>query len=614
MSTPYGQNSNCPPTIGPCKCSGAENKATSSTCAGAFTSGGCGCGSSVLLSSGSFSFRRKLLSLEALNGISWNFGLDYLADNGVNDILGKGFNYPQNLRLVAGSGGNVILASGQNTLDTFLPSGGGYIADQYNCTQAELSHSGSLFTLRASDGTVSLFNDFTTATPGRVKSITDRYGNQQTYVWQAVGPLSQLVSVTDSYGRTLQYSYYGAEFGYCLSQVTDFLGRQLNFQYDNLGHLVAVVMPSILQAATGNTFPGGTAYVFQYDVNNSRPDRRDDLIKIWFPNEVAPFVDAATRTVNVAGVYASATPRYVVQYGQDPTDADMYGRVVQETVGDPANGVGGTYQYLYTTSGLPGIPFPGDPADAIVFRCVLTDRHNNQTVYDFNAAQMPVRVEVMRSRGKIDIPSTVTWPSYVTWTAYNSHNQPLLQIFPEGNSIAYTYESGLIDFGSGPVLYNRRAGLLLSRTALPTNPFSGGTSPVIPAYRAGSSGQTQLAETFFYDPIYNQICAGRTAGEPGRRGGWVKHLLYATEPGHYAQRLRPEPLRHVHLFRLPEEHGRDDHWRQRLAIAPLSRRCRRGGEDWRPAELCQHADDRRGAAPFRFALAQLQTQPGRHQW
>ena len=122
-----------------------------------------------------------------------------------------------------------------------------------------------------------------------MKSITDRYGNQQTFTpGRPSGPLSQLVSVTDSYGRTLQYSYYGAEFGYCLSQVTDFLGRQLNFQYDNLGHLVAVVMPSILKAATRNTFPGGTAYVFQYDVNNSRPDRCDDLIKIWFPNEAAP--------------------------------------------------------------------------------------------------------------------------------------------------------------------------------------------------------------------------------------------------------------------------------------------------------------------------------------
>ena len=32
----------------------------------------------------------------------------------------------------------------------------------------------------------------------------------------------------------------------------------------------------------------------------------------------------------MAGVYASATPRYVVQYGQDPTDADLYGRVIRK--------------------------------------------------------------------------------------------------------------------------------------------------------------------------------------------------------------------------------------------------------------------------------------------
>ena len=116
---------------------------------------------------------------------------------------------------------------------------------------------------------------------------------------------------------------------------------------------MAVVTPSILKAATGNTFPGGTAYVFQYDVNNPRPERRDDLVKIWFPNEATPFIDAADADGQRGAGLPSATPRYFVEYGQDPTDADMYGRVVRETVGDPANGVGGTFQYLYTTQDLP---------------------------------------------------------------------------------------------------------------------------------------------------------------------------------------------------------------------------------------------------------------------
>ena len=269
---------------------------------------------------------------------------------------------------------------------------------------------------------------------------------------------------------------------------------------------MAVVTPSILNAATGNTFPGGTAYVFQYDVNNPRPERRDDLVKIWFPNEAAPLLDAATRTVNVAQVYQSARPRYVVEYGQDPTDEDMYGRVVEETVGDPLNGVGGTYQYLYSTQNL-AFNFV-DPSDPIVFRCVLTDRNGNQTIYDFNAAQMPVRVETVRTRRKIDIPSFDTFPGYVTWTQYNPHNQPLLRILPQGNSIEYTYETGMIDLGSGPVLYNRRAGLLLRRTAKPGNPFSASALPDrIPAYLSASNGQSELTERFFYDPIFNQPCA-----------------------------------------------------------------------------------------------------------
>jgi len=42
---------------------------------------------------------------------------------------------------------------------------------------------------------------------------------------------------------------------------------------------------------------------------------------------------------------------------------------------------------------------------------------------------------------------------------------------------------------------------LLSRTAYPGN--SVGITPV----RPGSNGQSQLTETFFYEPIFNRLCA-----------------------------------------------------------------------------------------------------------
>ena len=309
-----------------------------------------------------------------------------------------------------------------------------------------------------------------------------------------MGELDQVTSITDAYGRTVQYRYFGSEFGYRLREIEDCLARKLNFQYDGLGHPVAVVTPSILRAAEGNTFPGGTAYAFQYDVQNPRPERRGDLIRIWYPNQATRFIDAATRTVDVAKVYADAVPRYVVEYGQDPTDVDLWGRVVRETIGNPESGVGGTYQYLYSTSNLPANLI--DPEDPIVFRCVVTDRNGNQTIYDFNGRDMPVRVEVIRTRSKISIPSFVTFPSYVTWTKYNGNNQPVLKVFPDGSSEAYEYEEGTIP-GLGS--YARRKGLLVRRTRKPGNPIG------IPS-RSGSNGQTELTERYFYDPLFNQPC------------------------------------------------------------------------------------------------------------
>ena len=96
-----------------------------------------------------------------------------------------------------------------------------------------------------------------------------------------------------------------------------------------------------------------------------------------------------------------------------------------------------------------------------------------------------------------------------------------MQILPAGNSLAITYENGMI---SGlPAPYNRRVGLLLSRTAYPGNSL--GIAPV----RPGSSGQSQLTETFFYEPIFNQLCAGGAAGQPDQRDG---RLLPAAESRH----------------------------------------------------------------------------------
>jgi hypothetical protein len=85
---------------------------SASCCAGTSPVGRCGTQNSVLLSSGAFWFKKELLSLSAVNGIGWSFGIDYLAGNGVNDILGPGFNFSQNVRLSIDTFGNVTLTTG----------------------------------------------------------------------------------------------------------------------------------------------------------------------------------------------------------------------------------------------------------------------------------------------------------------------------------------------------------------------------------------------------------------------------------------------------------------------------------------------------------------------
>ena len=482
------------------QCGCSDNPSGVQSCPSGVTTGP----GSVQLPSGRFVHNIPLLALSALGEGGWKMDLDYYPDLGLNSLLGKNFNFPQSAQLIdleSGGVANIELLTSQNTREMFTFIGFNQYGSTTNNAAAILVRGGTgindEFTLSAADGTVSKFYGFDDliTTPGRLKSITDRHGNQQTYAWINTEGIDQLVTVTDSYGRSIEYRYYGEEADYRLREIEDFLGRKLNFQYDEFGHLVAAVTPSVMQAAPGNEFPGGTGYVFEYDVENVELARRDDLIKIWYPNEVAPYLVVATRTVNVDDVYANATPRYIIEYGQDPGDTQTWGKVIAETVGDPSADIGGTSTWGYTNTGLPSNLI--NPSDLIVSRCTMTDRNGNETVHDFNAAQMEVRSEVKRNRNKINVPDPVDFPSYVTWTKYNTSGRPLLIVYPEGSSVEYEYESGTV---TGIGSYPRRNGLMLRMTRKPGNTLG------LPA-RSGSNGQEELTQRYFYDPIFNRQCA-----------------------------------------------------------------------------------------------------------
>ena len=470
------------------------------------------------MNSGGFALQLDLLASTAIGGVGFGFGVAHLSGSAVADAAGPNFNYPQNIHLEELPNGDVNLVTGDNLRELFeYDSGTDTYSSVNNNTAAELTRAGTgaqdQFTLRAANGTVTLFFGFDSAvdTPGYVKSITDRNGNQSAFTWADVGGYARLQTFTDSYGRIVTYSYFGSEHNYQIKTILDFLGRTITFQYDDGNRLVAVITPAITKGAEGNTFPNGTAYVFQYDVDNPRAERQNDLIRLWYPNEATAYIQVdedGDRSVDVEAVYVNATPRTTVEYGQDPTEEDEYAKVLRETIGSPADGVGGTivYQYVSAAAELPASIFAGEQ-NAITARTIVTDRNGNITYYDFNASGMPVRVEVLANRTK----SSRQAESYVTWTKYNAHNQEELVIYPEGNSVEHTYDDGTVaGFGE---TYARRIGLPLTTTRKPGNDYS------IPS-RAGSSGQTQLTTRYFYDPVYNQQCASIEArGNPIDGGG-----------------------------------------------------------------------------------------------
>jgi YD repeat-containing protein len=377
------------------------------------------------------------------------------------------------------------------------------------------------YTLSSRHGVVSKFFGFDPSmpTPGRVKTITDRYGNSQLYQWQLASepgpcPLVQLARVTDPYGRQIVYRYYNNDpnAGYRLQEIEDFLGRKLTFQYEN-GHLVAVMLPVLNQTVSGNEFPLGTAYVFQYE------DDCDGglLTKIWFPNQATPFIEEPSPGVRAVklhgqgGIYDTATaiPRYTVSYY-------LNSQVSAVTIGDPnpASGVGGTifYNYADLAQGAvlnaiePGNDIPSEGRyRELKKRITVTDRNGNITESYLDALGRTWKRVVKANRNKNSLQAA----EYVTWFQYNPLSQLILVVFPKGNSVSYSYESGAIPgtMWTVPEPYTKRVGLLRRQDRKPDNPKAN----MPPSYQIPANHNTPmnglLSLRYYYEPLFNQLCA-----------------------------------------------------------------------------------------------------------
>ncbi len=377
-------------------------------------------GHGVVLSSGQLNFGLDLIDPASHGG--WGFSLNYLSGSGVDSILGRNFNYSQNARLQVLDNGDVELLTDQNTVSLFEHTGGSYLAAANNVTGAVLSRSGNgeqeEFSLIIGDVAITFFGvNGAMVTPGRLKSVSSLHGGTRTYSWRHAGERDQLTTASDAHFRTVDYRYHtaGPAAG-LVREIVDFFGRKLNFQYDGAGRLVAVV----LRVAPGRKFSGSTVFAFQYDSDNANPERQDDLIRVWHDGEALDDLDARTGTVSLDRLYANARPNYIMEYGQDPSDPDSYGRVVRQTAGE-------RYEFSYTAAGPPDNEL--DSSDPVLFRCTMTVNKGRKNVFDFNGASMLVRAESSPRKEDGGMPDRTA--ATETWFRYNRLNQLVKQSRPE---------------------------------------------------------------------------------------------------------------------------------------------------------------------------------------
>jgi len=380
-----------------------------------------------------------------------------------------------------------------------------------------------LFTLTDPHQAVTQFYGFNTpgVPPGRLKSVAAADGSTSSFQYQQINGAWRLTGETDTAGRQITYAYAtlppagsssssGSPGATVLSQVTDFLGRAINLQYDANGNLVALVRPSVNSGVAGNTFPGGKAYALQYDSANPDPNRRGDILKVFYPAQVAPYLNATTRVVDVASVYANATPRQLVTYGQNAADPATYGLVLSERIGDGVS-AGGTATFGYQFAAY-GATLPAGTA----LRTTMTDPNGNVTLHDFDAKGNRIRLQVNTNRTK----SSANPASFVTaWTYAATDNLLLGVTHPAGNSVAYTYDDGVVrDPTTLAALFTLRGrtGFRLTEARSP-----------------GTLGgdQAQLTTSRFPDPVFNQeLVSIDPRGNPIAVSGGV-NTYYAPQDG-----------------------------------------------------------------------------------
>lgn len=445
-------------------------------------------GDEVSIHSGEFNLTITDLEIPG-RGMPYQFTRSYKNQISYDGPLGSNWEFNDNMRLVQElvldvPTGNIFVLSGFARKDLYLEEpGGNFTSPDGFFTRLRDNGDGTL-TLRDRGGMKYTFFDFAGGVrDGAIKSKQDRNGNTIRYLYDLAGRLEE---VRDTLDRPILYGYDGNGR---ITSLTDFAGRQVKFGYDSNGDLVSVTSPVVTGTPNGNNYPNEKTTSYAYSTGFGEPALNHNLLTITRPNEVALEPDGPPMLVNV--------------YGTNIGDPETFDRVAQQDFGGlneaSANRsippAGGRFTFFYAE-----LDPCANPSDVTVpcTQTTVVDSNGNVAEYRHNVKGNRVRYEEFT--GRVDPLNPVLPPtgplrssdpaSFVTTYAYDLDSDLLQVVYPEGNTVAYTYDA------SNPDRFQQAN--LLEVQGVADGTRGGDVDDPVP---------DPIITTYAYEPIYNQVRA-----------------------------------------------------------------------------------------------------------
>lgn len=413
----------------------------------------CKHGKAVYLHSGEENLERVDLHIPGRGGIDFVMRRRYRSRLDYNGPLGHGWDFDYNEKFFNEPGGGVSTTSGNGRIDFWAvdPATGNFQSPPGFYRSIQKMDDGSLIH-RLPNGFKKFFHP-----DGRLMAHEDPTGNRMIFEYDGFGMLD---TVIDTFGHRIRFFHEEIAGRRRLTRIRDYIGREVRYTYDANGDLRSVRTPTVTGTPTGNNFPNGRTEEYTYSSGFVDPVLNHNLLSVTSPEEVA----------------LGGPARITWDYGTDPFDLNTYDKVIAEHVGGGginASGVpaGGTttFQYeqlnVFEPLGQPDLPRG---------KVLVTERNGNQFEYFVNEFDHHIITRWLTQGLRPGEPAF-----YETRSYFDADGQLVRRVFPEGNEVHYTYESGSRS-GQFNLIEMRRI----------ADPARGGGE--------------DLVTTYTYEPIYNR--------------------------------------------------------------------------------------------------------------